>query len=425
MESETVLLARALAAIGIGLLIGIERERSQGIVDERRPPPEPAGIRTFALVALCGNLLTWLPPDLRNLTIPLALAFLAGLILLAYGRSLRGKRFDIGITSEMGVLLTFILGVLTGLGYTMPAIVIAIAIFTLLHFKSYLHRFSHALSPADLRNALQFLIVALVILPLLPDTDLGPYGAFNPQQIWMMVVLICGVGFAGYAAIKLLGERLGLALAGILGGLVSSTAVTLAMSRLSRQSPELYRGAVLALLLACSIMFPRVLLYSLLFNPQVTLHLAAPIALVLLATGGVLWRLWRAEQPAGEARPYQPESSPLSLRMALFFALLYALILLLAHLAEESFGDRGILALASLSGLTDVDAISLSLTAMSRSTLSAAIAAQAILLACAANSLVKLGIALSTALPAARPILLAGMLPMPLISLAGALWLWW
>jgi len=349
-------------------------------------------------------------------------AALHGWIALAsYWRTTRARRSDTGITSEVVLIMTFLLGALTGLGHLMPATVSAVIVVTLLYFKKLLHGFSHSLSPTDIQQTVQFLIISIVILPVLPDRNFGPYESLNPYEIWLMVVLISGLGFAGYAGIKLVGSNKGLGITGLLGGLVSSTAVTLSMSRLSRDHPELENPAALAVTMACGIMFPRVLLLTILIAPGLTARLSLPIAITTLYVGAISLYLARHSKNSSH-EGYTPSDNPLSLKIALGFGAFYGLIVLLAHLVQAEYGDAGLLALAALSGLSDVDAITLSTSSMVTGGLNASNGAQAVLAACAVNTLVKLGMGLSFGARGIRTWLLAGLLPAALIALAGMFW---
>jgi len=412
-----------LAATGIGLLIGTEREWGQRQDAGRSRHLDAAGIRTFSLVSLSGLLATWLPGPMMPWGVAMGLLFTAGIALASYWRTTRGRRADTGITSEVVLVMTFLLGALTGLDHIMPATVSAVIVVTLLYFKKLLHHFSHSLSPADIQQTVQFLIISIVILPVLPDKNLGPYDALNPYQIWLMVVLISGLGFAGYAGIKLLGSGKGLGITGLLGGLVSSTAVTLSMSRLSRDNPQLEGPAALAVATACGIMFPRVLFLTVLIAPELTVRLVLPIALTTVYIGAFSLFLWQRAKN-GNHYAYVPQSNPMSLNVALGFGAFYGLIVLLANLVQTKYGDAGLIALASLSGLSDVDAITLSTSSMVVDGLNAVNAAQAVLAACAVNTLVKLGMGLTFAAPGIRLWLVGGLLPSALISLAGIFWVW-
>jgi len=417
MDELITLLLRALTALGIGLLIGVEREshqRPKKGTEAVHRNSEAAGIRTFALVCLSGNLLTLLPDPLAPWAVGLGLIFTALIALISYQRTSRGRSGDKGTTSEVVLFISFILGALTGHGQLLAATIIAVIVLSLLHYKSILHRFSHSLSQLDIRQSIQFLIITLIILPLLPNETFGPYEAFNPQRIWLMVVLISGIGFAAYVTIKFLGERAGLGITGILGGLVSSTAVTLALARVTRKSPKASTTCLLGIMLACGTMFPRILILSLLFNLQTATYLLMPVITVTLFTLGGSLFLWR-KIGAEPAPLYEPTKNPLSLPIAVLFGLLYGAVLLFSHMAQFHFGEEGLFVVAGLSGITDVDAITLTISQMAAEGTLAETAARTILLAAAVNSLVKLSFGVVLAHPKTRLRLATALLPMVLI----------
>ncbi|MBI1195217.1 MAG: DUF4010 domain-containing protein [Gammaproteobacteria bacterium] len=421
MDLLTNQLWSLLAATGIGLLIGTEREWGQRQDKGRSGHIDAAGIRTFSLVSLSGLMATWLPAPIMPWAVALGLLFTAGIALASYWRTTRARHSDTGITSEIVLVMTFVLGALTGLGHIMPATVSAVIIVTLLYFKKLLHHFSHSLSPTDIQQAVQFLIISIVILPVLPNRTFGPYDSLNPYEIWLMVVLISGIGFAGYAGIKLVGGNKGLGITGMLGGLVSSTAVTLSMSRLSHDNPELENSAALAITAACGIMFPRVLFLTLVIAPGLTALLIAPIAITTIYVAVFSMYLWRQSEN-GRHDGYAPPGNPMSLKIALGFGAFYGLIVLLSHLVQTEYGSAGLMALASLSGLSDVDAITLSASSMVKHGLDAANGAQAVLAACAVNTLVKLAMGVTFASRGIRIRLIGGLLPAALISLG---WMFW
>jgi uncharacterized membrane protein (DUF4010 family) len=417
MDELITLLFQALTALGIGLLIGVERESHQRPVVNQRTVQrsvEAAGIRTFALVCLSGNLLTLLPEPLAPWAVGLGLMFTGLIALISYQRTSRGKSGDKGITSEVVLFISFILGALTGYGQLLPATILAVIILALLHYKSILHRFSHSLSQLDIRQTIQFLIITLIILPLLPDNTFGPYDALNPQRIWLMVVLISGIGFAAYVTIKFLGERAGLGVTGILGGIVSSTAVTLALARVTRKSPKVGTTCLLAIMLACGTMFPRILILTLLFSLQTATYLLIPVLIVSLFTLGGSLFLWRRIN-SEPAQLYEPTKNPLSLPMAVLFGLLYGAVLFFSHMAQFHFGEEGLFIVAGLSGIADVDAITLTISQMTAEGTLAETAARTILLAASVNSLVKLSFGVALTHPKERFRLAAALLPMVLI----------
>jgi len=397
MEIHWDLLMQAMTALGIGLLIGLEREYDQREIDGKVKHVEAAGIRTFTMIALLGNLLTWLPQPLQFWMPALGLLFIACISILSYWRTNQGIDADMGFTSEITMVLTFILGTLAGFGMPLLATMMAVIVVVLLFFKPYLHQFSHGLSAMDIHQALLFLTLSVIVLPILPDHNYGPYESFNPHHIWLMVVLISGIGFASYVTIKALGERSGLIITGILGGLTSSTAVTLAMSRLSQKNPSLQCPASLATVLACSTMFPRVLGLALIFSPTLAWHLLpAMLSIIVIAMAVSAWighQFHHTKQISNKL--YSPTVNPLSLQVALLFGLFFAIIVFLSHFSLAQFGQHGLIVVAALSGLSDVDAISLSLIEISKDTTQISIAAKGIMIACGANSLVKLAIGIT------------------------------
>jgi len=408
---------QAMTALGIGLFVGLEREYGQRKINGQSKHVEAAGIRTFAVVALLGNLMTWLPDPLHLWMPALSIAFVTMMAVFSYQRT---SDSDKGFTSEAALVATCVLGTLTGYGMGLPASMVAITMVALLHYKKWLHHFSHSLSKIDIRQALLFLVLTVIILPILPNRTFGPYDSLNPYHIWLMVVLISGLGFAAYAAIKILGHRSGLMLTGLLGGLASSTAVTLAMCRISQKNPELQSSSTLATLLACTTMFPRVLILTLLLSPELAWTLSPAISIIVIYAAMTSTYLWYQSSQHKKHTPhlYSPKKNPLSLRIALVFALFYALVVLFSHMAQAHFGQQGLLTIAGLSGLSDVDAITLSLAEMTQKHTSIRIAAQGIMLACAANSMVKLGIGLTFSPKATHRWLIIGLLPMALLSLA-------
>ncbi|MFM8458965.1 MAG: MgtC/SapB family protein [Chthoniobacterales bacterium] len=260
-----------------------------------------------------------------------------------------------------------------------------------------MHALSRKFSRADVYHALQFAAVTGIILPLVPNQPYGPYGAFNPHTIWLMVVLVSGLGFLGYVAMRIFGEGRGLAMTGLLGGLASSTATTLAMSSQSRESPATGQVCALAVTLACTVMLARVAVLV----GAISLPLLGALApwLLLMAVPGLVFSLVnRGSFLTGAVAREEPREvrNPLSLRIAIQFALLYALIVLVVRWANATFGGAGVYFASFFSGLTDLDAISLSLSQMERGGgIGLQDATRALLVAAGANSLLKLGLATS------------------------------
>jgi uncharacterized membrane protein (DUF4010 family) len=382
-EALDLALAFATSA-AVGLLVGLERERN---------PHTKAGLRTFALIAVFGTL-----------SGVLAQAGGSGLVIaagvLAVGATLAGAYLadpatvadDSGTTTTVAALAVFGLGAANAYGHTLVVVAVGIAMTALLHFKVELEGVANRLTPTDLRSMLQFGAISAVVLPLLPDAPLGPYGALNPFHIWLMVVLIAGVSLAGYVAWRLTWVRRGLLLTGVLGGLASSTATTLAYARQARAGTQPVAAALVVVLLANSTMFLRVLLLGLIVAPAVFTRLATTLLPALLLAAPVIVSRWRAAAQALAQSPpdAQAYSNPTQLGAALFFAAGYAVILLVAAWAAEKVGTGGLYGLALFSGLTDVDAITLSvLQLFNTQAASATVAATAVTLAVASNLVLK------------------------------------
>ena len=267
----------------------------------------------------------------------------------------------------------------------------------LLGIKQPLHAWTRAFTPADIRGTLQFVAITGVVLPLVPNRTMGPFEAFNPYATWMMVVLISGLGFSGYIAMRLFGTRAGILVTSLFGGLASSTASTLAFSRRSREDPVLSREYALAVVIACTVMLPRVLIIVALLSPTLALRIApAFVAMILPSVVYGAWQRWVERFDDKNAVNTPAMSNPLGLVTAIKFALLYALIAFCVKAATQLNWQEGIIPLSFVSGLTDMDAISLSMANNLRAgTLTVELAARAAIMAAVANSLLKAVLAAS------------------------------
>ncbi|OHC66660.1 MAG: magnesium transporter MgtC [Rhodocyclales bacterium GWA2_65_19] len=372
-------------SIGIGLLIGLERERQSDL---------KAGLRTFALVGLLGCLCALLAQITDNGWILAAGLLAIAAMMIAAHVSDPLDTGDPGTTSVVALMVCYALGAMVWFGYTSIAVMLAIATTVLLYFKAELHGISKSMTHVDLLSMLQFGVLALVILPILPDRDFGPYLALNPHNIWWMVVLISGVSLAGYAALRLTGARHGAALIGLFGGFASSTATTMIFARNARANASLARTAMVVILLANIVVMVRIGVVSVAVAPDIVGPLfgilGGGIALGVAAT---LWG-WR-QLEGGDTLPLPKVTNPTEIRTALTFGALYALILVLSAWLQDVAGNRGLYLLALASGLTDVDAIVLSsLRMFSTDKLSAAQTVTAITLATLSNLAFKTGLVL-------------------------------
>lgn len=372
-------------SLGIGLLIGLERERQ---------PHIKAGLRTFALVSLLGCLAALLAQTTGNSWI-LAAGFISIAAMMITSLATNPlENDDPGTTSVVALLVCYALGAIVWYGHISLAVMLSIITTVLLYFKHQLHDLTRRLTPTDILSVLQFGVLSLVILPILPNQDFGPYSALNPQHIWWMVVLISGISLAGYAALRLVGTRHGAILLGIFGGLVSSTATTIIFSRHARQKAALVPVAGVIVLLATLVVMLRIGFVVLLIAPPLIAPMAgilgSGLVLGLLAAGWV----WRQQHRDGnEALPMPEISNPTEIKTALTFGGFYALILVLSAWLKDIADSQGLYLLALISGLTDVDAISLSaLRLFDSAQLGANQAVTTLVLALLSNLVFKTGI---------------------------------
>lgn len=377
------------AALAIGLLIGIERGWKERASKEGE---RIAGVRTYGLIGLLGGGSALLAEDLGMLLPGLVFIGLAGMLTSVYIVNLH-RQDDVGITSLVAALLTFILGALAALGEVAIAAASAVVTALLLSYKPVLHHWLRGLESNELRAGIQLLLISVVLLPVLPNQGYGPWQALNPYAIWWMVVLIAAISFVGYFAIKIGGARKGIVFTGLFGGLASSTALTLQFSKMSKRSDALVPILATGILLACGTMFPRMLLVVSVLNPDLfrLLLLPAVIMGVLVYLPAIVFWLNKTHD---DTDTYSFLKNPLELKSALTFGLFLALVMLLGNALQQWFGESGVLALSAASGVADVDAITLSLASMSLdTTMSPQLAVTGIVIAAAVNNLVKGGIA--------------------------------
>lgn len=375
-----------LVSLGIGLLVGMERgwsKRSQVEGDR------VAGIRTFGLVGLTGGVSAIIAQSSSHWY--LIAAFLGITLLAVAGHILDfRKNRDVGITSTIAILLTFSLSAWAIYGNEIEAMGTAVVLTAILGLKPFLHKWLGKLNEKEVFAGLKLLIISVVFLPLLPDQGYGPYEAFNPYWIWLMVVLISGISFVGYFAIRIAGDRIGTLVTALVGALASSTAVTLSMGSLAVKSVD-KRLFMSGVLIASSVMFARVLIEVSVVNSSLLKSMWLPIAAMALITASSGFWMWKTASKK-EFKDEIEIKNPLDLKTALKFGLILVVVLFLSEWLSEVFGDQGLLMLAVLSGLTDVDAITLSYSQMAKENTSAEVAVKGIVLASISNTLVKAGI---------------------------------
>ncbi|HEV8482798.1 MAG TPA: MgtC/SapB family protein [Blastocatellia bacterium] len=336
-------------ALGLGLLVGLQREHSAAKV---------AGVRTFPLITILGAVSALLAQQFGGWIIATGLLSLTAVIVIGNLAALKEEPTDPGVTTEVAMLLMFGVGAYLVVGRPEVAIATGAGVAVLLQFKGQLHGIANKLGDNDLTAIMQFALVSLVILPVLPNRTYGPYDVLNPYQVWLMVVLIVGISLGGYVVYKFFGQQSGMLLGGILGGVISSTATTVSYSRRTSKEQAISGLAGIVIMIASAVVFARVLLEIFLVTPSFFFVACGPI-LILFGVAGLLstWLWFRARNEMIEMSP--PEN-PTELKSAIFFGLLYALVLFAVAAAKDRFGDRGLYVVAGLSGLTDVDAITLS-----------------------------------------------------------------
>jgi uncharacterized membrane protein (DUF4010 family) len=383
VEPSTLLLEKLGISLLLGLLVGLQREHvNHGM----------AGLRTFPLITVLGTVAATLGLSFGGWIVAAAMVGLVGVSFFPGLVRLRSKDPDPGITTNVAVLLMFCVGALLAID-KMTAVGIAVGggVAVLLQFKPELHGFAARLGDADLRAIMQFVLIACIILPVLPRGTFGPLAVFDPFEAWLLVVLIVGMNLGGYILYKFCGAGAGTLLAGILGGMISSTAATVSYSRAARHDPAHVRVAAVVIMIATTVAFLRVLTLIAVVSPEFLLHALAPIALLTMVTLVsllVLWRRVRREPPA-----VPNPQNPTQLRPAIFFAAMYVLVLFALAATKKYVGGHAVYGVAALSGLTDLDAVTLSTARLVKD--GAVVAAQGwrmVVLASLANLLFKAGV---------------------------------
>jgi uncharacterized membrane protein (DUF4010 family) len=404
---------KLLTGLAIGLLLGLQREKT---------PSAKAGLRTFGLVGLFGTVAALVAEAVGNAWIvATGLALVGLMIVAAYHRS-EEPEADSGTTTVIAVLLCYGLGVMVWHDRSQLAVSVAIVATLLLHFKTELHGLSARLSRQDVASILQFAVLTFVILPLLPDRGFGPYQVLNPHHVWLMVVLVSGVSLIGYLALRLVGTKRSLLLVGALGGLVSSTATTLVYAREAGSRAAMLPVAGIIIVVANLMVLVRLAVVSIVVAPGALSMLLPVLAAGLVLGAALLARRYRDTLAAPELAASQL-SNPTSLRVAVGFGALYAVVLFVSAWLSERAGAGGLYAVAVVSGFVDVDAITLSsLNLFNAGSIGAGVAVVAVglaFLAAAAFKLMLLGFLGGRAMLAQYGLLVAA----PAIGVAAGLFL--
>ena len=385
--SQLDFLTRLLVTCGIGLLLGLEREHSALIKKEQ----VFAGIRTFVLLTLSG----FTGAALGFLIAPwiFAVILVSVMSLTAISYWISSNKGDIGTTSELAGLLAVILGALTFLGFIEISLMITVIILVMLSTKIQLMNVIDQITQEEIYALVRFVVVALLIFPFLPNENYGPYDVINPREIGLVIILTSGIGFLGYVLMRVLGANKGILLTGIVGGLVSSTMVTWVFSKKSKEDKTLNSLYTSAILAAGTIMVVRIFLWVYLFNKELLAGLILPLIIIILTQVGTAVYFYLRSTKDNPKESALKLGKPLEMTTAIFFGVLYVSILLIVSYGNDYFGNEGIFVTSALAGVSDVDAISISISKMSKVNISTTTAQNAILVATLSNSIAKFAIA--------------------------------
>lgn len=385
MESELKILWDLVTALGVGLLIGIERGWKGRVKGEG---DRVAGIRTFALTGLLGGVIGMVSANMGEWLLPAAFLSFTILVAVSYFVGVKVSE-DIGFTTSVALLITFSLGVWASFGSHISVFAVSVLVVALLGFKPEIHKLVKNIEEKEIYAGIKLLIISVILLPLLPNQGYGPYEAVNPYWLWWMVVLITGLSFIGYLTISYFGDKIGVLLTALTGGLASSTAVTLSLANMAKRT-RVSKIFMAGVLIASSIMLVRVGIEVAVVNANLLGSLWAPLLVMFVVNLlGMLW-LWRSShQKEEKEKPPMKLENPFQIKTALKFAVLLGVILVLSEAMKEWMGDEGIYILSLISGLMDVDAITLSLSKMAVDELSDTVAVTGIILATATNTVIK------------------------------------
>lgn len=384
MENKLYLLLGL--SLGLGLLVGLQREYASS---------KTAGIRTFPLITLTGTICGLLAKELGEWILVAGFLGVISLLIIGSIQQIKNKEEGSGITTEAAVLLMFSLGAYLVFGEPIVAVVLTGVVTVLLHFKTSLHGLVNKIGEQDLRAVMQFVLISMVILPVLPNTTYDLYKVLNPKDIWLMVVLIVAISLCGYFAYKLFSDKVGALLGGVLGGLISSTATTVSYSKMAVRNITAGQLAAFVIITASAIALVRVIIEIRIVSPSSFMNLVFPLA-AELAVMIVLTGILSFKQKKGEFK-MQDQKNPAEFKSAVMFGLLYAVISFLSAAAKDKFGNEGLYVVSILSGLTDMDAITLSTARMTeQKKIDASLGWKLILIAFMSNLVFKGGIAMIT-----------------------------
>ncbi|MCB0725330.1 MAG: MgtC/SapB family protein [Ignavibacteriae bacterium] len=398
-----------LVSVGIGILIGLEREYSHK--KEERTGSDNllmAGIRTYPIITLLGYIIMFLSASLTIWLFFVTLVAVLVYVGMFYYRN--SKLGHTGTTSEFSVVIAYLLGAMVYLDYTLLAVGIGVFLTITLAFKLRIHKAIGKLTEKDIHAIIQFVIMAALLLPLLPDEDYGPDGVLNPFKIGLIIVLLTGLNFVGYLLGKFINTGKSVILTGILGGFISSTAVTWHFSRQSKAGKGVPSYQAAAVIVASSIMFLRIAFLLYILNKELFEQSAAGMIIVAGIGIGIGYLIVRNSKVTHSERGIVSKN-PLNLTEALKFGAVFVSILLLVGLAKEYIGTGAIYAVSAISGLTDVDAVVISMANLAGVNLAINVAFTGVIIAAASNTLVKYAMCLIFGKPELKKYASIGFIP--------------
>ncbi len=415
MTEVDIAVRLAVAALA-GLAVGIEREWSG---HASGPLARFAGVRTFFLLGAIAGVSGWLL-DSGEQSLALALVLVTGsLIVTAYWVAARRSPEAIDGTTETAALLVLGIGLLAGVGHLRLASGVAAVMVLALGEKDAIRRFVGRIGQDEMRAALQFAVLALVILPLLPEGPIGPWGGVRPRSLWIVVLLFSGLNFAGYLARRALGTSHGYPAMGALGGMVSSTLVTLNFARQSRKEPEHAIPLAIGTVAACTVLVPRILAITLILNADLVPWISLSLGPVFIAGALLILLAGRSLRSASSDSTLPAPGNPLQLRSAIQMVVAFQVVLTVLGIITSRFGEGGVLATGGVLGLTDMDALTLGMNRLAETPALERIAAQAITIGVVVNSLFKAILAMSLGAPAYRARVGPGLLALAAAGAAG------
>lgn len=381
-------LIRVVVAIGIGGIIGLEREHA-ALTEKVK---SFAGIRTFVFVVMLGfmaSLVFHLFTPTLSIIISVAVVMITG---ISY--YITASKGEIGATTEFSLIISFLLGMLVFIGYVEISLMLMVVVVVLLSAKLKFRSIVGRITAEELYDFIRFVVIALLLFPFLPDTNVGPYDSINPHQIGWVILLTSGLGFVGYVLMKFLGEGKGILLSGVVGGLVSSTAVTWVFAKKSKEHPELSSSCAVAILAASSLMILRVLVWTYVFNLALFSELFVPLIVVFVAGISVTFYFYSKQKEKTVDDTTIRKGKSLDLPGAFLFGIIYVIILIVVNSAHEEMGDKGLLISSGIAGLSDIDAITITVSKLVTHPIEFSTAGNALLIATISNTLVKMGIGL-------------------------------